>query len=107
MDVCPEDYPDGIQAFEDGVDTRSCEACSCGPITCNNGVFEIYDGLNCDDANAPVVTFEEPGCVILSEYFDSGTGSVKTIPPSPQAECSGGGGLGSVETTGPMKFCCK
>ncbi|HZF52582.1 MAG TPA: hypothetical protein VE093_28200 [Polyangiaceae bacterium] len=106
-DVCPDGYPYEIQAFKDGVDTRSCEACSCGPITCNNGAFEIYDGLNCNDANNPVVTLKEPGCVTLSEYFDSGTGSVKTFPPSPEAECPGGGGLGSVETTGPMKFCCK
>ena len=108
-DACPDGFvfSSEIQAFEGGVDARACDSCDCGPISCTNGAFEIYDGLACNDADNPVVAFKEPGCEMLSEYFDSGTASVKTIPPSPVAECLGGAGAGLVETTGPMKFCCK
>jgi hypothetical protein len=106
-DTCPDGFLNEIQAYEAGLDSRSCGSCSCGPISCTNGVFQIYDGLDCKDADSPIVSITKPGCVVLSEYFDAGTGSVKTIPPSPVAECPGGESEGLVEATGPMKFCCK
>lgn len=107
-DACPDGFINiEIQAFEGGSDTRSCGLCGCGPIFCDNGVFEIYDGAACTEADSPVVSITEPGCVMIPEYFDTGTGSVKTIPPSPVTQCFGGGGQGLVETTGPIKFCCK
>jgi hypothetical protein len=104
---CPDGFVNEIQAYEGGLDERSCGSCTCGPISCTNGVFQIYDGLACNDAGNPVVSLTKAGCDALSEYFDAGTASVKTIPPSPVAECPGGAGEGLVEATGPMKFCCK
>lgn len=106
-DPCPMGFANELPAFADGSDTRSCGSCSCGPISCKNGAFEIYDGLDCNVADQPKATLSALGCETLANYFDSETASVKTIPPSPSAQCSGGQATGAVDTTGPMKFCCK
>lgn len=112
--ACPAGYANVIDAFTDGTDTRGCSACACGDSNLNcAGGYTFNDLDNCaaggNDQPIPVNSNQCKNVTALLENSVNSTWSVSTINPVANASCpaSGGQPTGSVNTQGPVTFCCK
>lgn len=105
---CPGGWT-AVEAFASATDDRSCGACSCtAKATCTSGDYQVFDSNNCDPNNGNPITIDSM-CRNVSSNIDFGSWSVQKNPAVPGGSCTpqGGDPAGSVQTQGPVTFCCK
>lgn len=112
---CPAGYTKAVDAFAGGTDTRACSGCACGDSNLDcSGSYTFYDLDNCAAGGSdPPITIDSNQCksvsVLIENNNPNSTWSVSTDNSVAQASCpaSGGQPTGSVNTQGPVTFCCK
>ena len=107
--TCPAGW-NTVEGYAGGTDDRSCDACSCmANATCTGGTYQVFDSNNCDPNGGNPITVDNNTCRNVSGQIDFTTWSVQKNPPMPGGSCTpqGGNAQGSVQTKGPVTFCCK
>jgi hypothetical protein len=107
--ACPNGWK-AVEGYADGKDDRSCGACSCtANPTCTGGTYQVFDSNNCDTNGGNPTTIDSNTCRNVSGQIDFGSWSVQRNPPTAGGTCAASGGepQGSVQTQGPVTFCCK
>ena len=111
VQTCPSSWSNvPIEAYEDGVDTRGCEECTCTinneTAKCTGGGYEIFDGDSCSAKAITITNSDE--CVRVDQYLDGNTGSLRSIAAHPTIEtCPGSTPTGSVTPGKAHTLCCK
>ncbi len=107
--MCPAGW-NTVEAYADGADDRTCDACSCtANPTCTGGTYQVFDTNNCDPNGGAPITIDNNTCRNVSGQIDGNTWSVQKNPPTAGGSCAAQGGApkGSVQPKGPVTFCCK
>jgi hypothetical protein len=107
--MCPAGW-NAVEAYVDGVDDRSCGACSCAAnATCTGGTYQVFDSNGCNPNGGNPITVDNNTCRNVSGQLDFGSWSVQKNPPTAGGSCTAQGGeaKGSVQGKGPVTFCCK
>ena len=110
--TCPGEWPNAIDAFMDGTDTRGCSACSCAPgdADCVGEKFTVYDDNNCGNGGSTAAADIAPAaCVSVQGHVDFASASYRATAATLTGTCTPEGGqpTGAVEPTGPVTFCCR
>lgn len=107
--MCPNGW-NTVDAYVGGADDRSCAACSCtSNATCTGGTYQVFDFNGCAAGGDNPITVDNNTCRNVSAQLDSFSWSVQKNPPVAGGSCTAQGGeaMGSVQTKGPVTFCCK
>lgn len=107
--MCPTGW-NTVDAYVGGADDRSCAACSCtANATCTGGTYQVFDFNGCNAGGDNPITIDNNTCRNVSGQIDSFSWSVQRNPPTAGGSCTpqGGEAMGSVQTKGPVTFCCK
>jgi hypothetical protein len=110
QNACPAGWK-AIDAYAGATDDRSCNTCSCPAApTCTGGTYEVVDLDNCAAGGSTAnIVIDNNTCQNVSGQLDQGSWSVQRNLPTAGGKCTGQGGepTGSVQTKGPVTFCCK
>jgi hypothetical protein len=110
LDTCPDGWGAPVKAYAGGDDKRACSACDCSPggTACTGFKYTVWDHTSC--SSGPV-DINDTKCHDESSNLGDGVGSIKlvTAPKASGGSCTptGGAKSGSVETQGPITFCCQ
>lgn len=107
--MCPNGW-NSVDAYVGGSDDRSCSACTCAANpTCTGGTYQVFDSNGCAAGGDNPITVDNNTCRNVSALIDFGSWSVQKTPPTAGGSCTAQGGeaMGSVQTKGPVTFCCK
>jgi hypothetical protein len=106
--TCPTGYPNRVDLYTGGTDTRDCDACTCdtSSFSCTTGTATMWDDNGCSVGGIDLGMT----CTDVAAAIDNGSASFTTTPGTLSGTtCNpiGGSPIGEVTPQGQVTLCCE